>query len=547
VVKNQDMFATVQSKTTVTMMTSSKVRGILSPTSWVLIFWNLMFILVLGYELVVMPLQVFNLNHGSGFLFVMQWSTVIFWSVDLVLTFFVGFFDEDGFLVLSRKKIAMHYFKTWLVPDVVVVTIDWLMIISGTSTIQVVGILRMGKLFRYIRVLRILRILRLRKLREAVKSIDEFVNSQYFTVVKSIVLNMLGIMLISHFIGCLWYLIGTQSIPGYGTWVLADGYDKRNWLYNYLTALHWSLTQFTPGSMSVQPHNIPERTYAIIVLVFGMIIFSSIVSSITAATNSLKQMNARYQRQIWQLRKFLKDENISAAVASRVTRYSDTVIQPKQNKVSLKDVELISMLPRSLYMDLMLNIYDDYLQEHALFRALIERSRTLMQKVCCKAMTKVDLSIGDELFGPGETANFMYFIARGKFLYTLEYLEKNIEVEPSRWCCEAVLWTPWIHRGRMKALIDSELIALNCHDFLEIVKSYRQHLSLPQMYGKAFVKQMNDIAGRSCSGDLEDDVGLSDLLQMEEETATKLLEGSAQDDENNDNNDTTPQNAMEQD
>jgi len=34
---------------------------------------------------------------------------------------------------------------------------------------------------------------------------------------------------------------------------------------------------------------------------------------------------------------------------------------------------------------------------------------------------------------------------------------------------------------------------------------------------------------------------------MEEETATKLLEGSAQDDENNDNNDTTPQNAMEQD
>merc|ERR1719424_530257 len=120
----------------------------------------------------------------------------------------------------------------------------------------------------------------------------------------------------------MFYLIGqsTDGLAGYDNWLHAHRYPQYGgterivdapWGYQYLVALHWSITQFTPGSMHVQPQNIIERTFAISVLVAGMIIFSSIVSSITAATNGLKSMNARYKRQMYLFRKLCKDQRLS--------------------------------------------------------------------------------------------------------------------------------------------------------------------------------------------------------------------------------------------
>merc|ERR1719217_713075 len=100
---------------------------------------------------------------------------------------------------------------------------------------------------------------------------------------------MICMLVISHFVGCFWYYVGNG---GHG-WVAAYKFDQESWGHAYLTSLHWSITQFTPGSMAVQPQNIIERGIAVLVLIGGMIVFSSIVSNITAATNSLKNINAR--------------------------------------------------------------------------------------------------------------------------------------------------------------------------------------------------------------------------------------------------------------
>ena len=50
--------------------------------------------------------------------------------------------------------------------------------------------------------------------------------------------------------------------------------------------------RFTPGSMKVEAVNSVERLYSVVVLVLGMVVFSSTVSSITSATNNLKDINA---------------------------------------------------------------------------------------------------------------------------------------------------------------------------------------------------------------------------------------------------------------
>lgn len=48
----------------------------------------------------------------------------IFWNLDLFISFITGYYDE-GALVFSRAKIALHYAKTWLLFDVALVSMDW--------------------------------------------------------------------------------------------------------------------------------------------------------------------------------------------------------------------------------------------------------------------------------------------------------------------------------------------------------------------------------------------------------------------------------------
>merc|ERR1712176_173624 len=102
----------------------------------------------------------------------------------------------------------------------------------------------------------------------------------------------MGIM--NHYLACFWFFLfmSLQSDHNYVcagtsdcTWTeVAFGGDRNvPIMYAYSTALHWSLTQFTPASMEVTPKNAYERFFNIVVIVMALVIFSSFVSSITQA------------------------------------------------------------------------------------------------------------------------------------------------------------------------------------------------------------------------------------------------------------------------
>merc|ERR1712185_398781 len=99
---------------------------------------------------------------------------------------------------------------------------------------------------------------------------------------------MTAMLMTNHFVACAWYALGT----------IGHDLNQHNWLdahhmlhfdafYKYITAYHWSLTHFTPGSMHIQPMNALERLFAVLLLIWGMVVFSSFVSSITSAMTQI--------------------------------------------------------------------------------------------------------------------------------------------------------------------------------------------------------------------------------------------------------------------
>lgn len=72
----------------------------------------------------------------------------------------------------------------------------------------------------------------------------------------------------------------------------------------YVTAVHWSLTQFTPSSMDVAPGlsdgdelesevatNEYERIFSVIVTMAGLIVFSLFLGSINQALAKLRRLS----------------------------------------------------------------------------------------------------------------------------------------------------------------------------------------------------------------------------------------------------------------
>merc|ERR1712190_245924 len=108
------------------------------------------------------------------------------------------------------------------------------------------------------------------------------------------------------------------------------------------------------------------------------------------------------------------------------------------------------------------------------------------------AITRSSLASGDILFSGGEMPEEpqMFFITVGSMIYAKEG-SCSIYVETGSWACEAMLWTPWVYRGVLRARTDSNIMHLDTTKFQTIACQFLSSDADPRKYGKEFVKHLN--------------------------------------------------------
>jgi len=492
-------------------------RFILYPTNVCVLAWSFVAVLVLMYEMILFPMSVFAMPEGGG-LAVVTVLAACFWTCDFILTFFVAYVGAEGNYVIDYKRIARKYARSWIGIDILVMSVDWMTIVDNAGRL---GALKAAKVLRYLRILRVVRILRLHKLSAAFQKFDDYMNSAYITVGKGLVLNIFSLALMAHMTGCIWYWIGTWEIEGYSNWI--DQYQYRaheaSWQWAYLTSLHWSVAQFSPGGVEVVPQNPWERAYCVFCLFLGILFFASSLHSVNQAMEQIKNMHERFNRAYQSLRRYFREQSISPELVSRVFRYSEKVLKAKFDKVGLTHVELLPMLPRTMYMQVMVELYDQALYVHPLFAWFGSKSVTVLQEICSMALEEVNLCSSDVLFNAGQSASSMYFAIEGTLQYRMGNLP-TITIRPTTAFCEAVLWTPWVHQGSMSTLEESELLCVVSSKFQEVVSRHHRDLAVIQRYAIQYVYSMNELAGFFTDA-TDDDCDLSDLLTID--SAIKVL------------------------
>merc|ERR1719336_2798616 len=118
-------------------------------------------------------------------------------------------------------------------------------------------------------------------------------------------------------------------------------------------ALHYCLAQFH-GTSEIMPGNLPERLFAVITLVFGMLMFSAIVSIITGTFFNIRQSYRENNEFMNRLSEYLKRHDISPDLKLIVKRHVEN------SRAWCRDVvyekELLEPLPKHVRKSLLVEV-----------------------------------------------------------------------------------------------------------------------------------------------------------------------------------------------
>eukprot|EP00747_Dinoflagellata_sp_TGD_P054345 gnl/TRDRNA2_/TRDRNA2_148960_c0_seq1.p1 gnl/TRDRNA2_/TRDRNA2_148960_c0~~gnl/TRDRNA2_/TRDRNA2_148960_c0_seq1.p1 ORF type:complete len:631 (+),score=58.94 gnl/TRDRNA2_/TRDRNA2_148960_c0_seq1:246-1895(+) len=475
------------------------VSRLVNPSSRGRLTYDVIGMIALHYDLVMIPVMLaFNPPANPGFQGIF-WFSLIYWTFDIPASCSVGYFDRKGRLEMRFSNVLRHYCTTWFPFDLALVSLDWFFLFLASEDSQS-GLAGIGRVARILRVLRCLRLLRLAKLKAIWRSIHDRVDSEYLTIVMHIVKLVLCIVAVNHYIGCSWYALGAStSKPERWTKYMDD--EDIDLFHRYLTCLHWSFVQFTPGASPIQPQNSNEMLFVIITLVFALVIFSSFVSSITQAMTRLRNINAQQENHFWKLRKYFRQQNIPRDLSTRVYRYINIVLVKERGRVKPAEVEYLNLISGPLGLELKAELQQPVLSVHPLFYQICTQFKDVLRELCStsSALEKVMLSRKDTLFSSGREATMMYFVTQGSLGYSV--IDRSTgaategmpqEVEAGKWCSEAALWTRWAHQGWMVAISECELTSLSSAKFREVVVHFPAQKNVVADWGQRFIEELND-------------------------------------------------------
>jgi len=322
------------------------------------------------------------------------------------------------------------------------------------------------------------------------RHVDDMIDSEYVSICVHIVRMIVLLLVINHLIGCAWFAIA--STANGDTWVLIHGFSDDNWSYQYATAFHWSITQFTPASMHVQPQNMSERTFAIAVVVFALVVFSYLVGSITGSLTQLRSMQEDTSKQFWNVRRYMKKNRVSVSLAGRIQRYLEFAWQNRKQNQQLGNIKIFSLLSDQLRSELECELSVSHLSIHPLFAHLHSLSTVTVHRLASLAIQRKMLACEDPLFIQGEQASQMYIVVEGKLRYlrrdTKGKLHEEMVDQGEDWISEPVLWMKeWTHLGWLTAITECDLLLVRAKEFGEVVRRNPAAFHLASAYARNYV------------------------------------------------------------
>ncbi|CAE7220484.1 Kcnh2 [Symbiodinium natans] len=292
---------------------ASEQRCILSPNGGFRSVWDFVGLVLLMKDTVDLPLMLVHvyLNELMPFWGTLSTLSVFYWCFDIILAFNTGYLRK-GEMVWSRRSIAFHYLRTWFLIDISVTFVD--------LSLEFLAFAESAAAVQFFRFLRVLRMLRLGKVGQISAFFQDKLESEVAFMEFSLFLVVLSMMLTEHVIACFWLGVGSLEDGG-KSWRQRSSLDQESVMMQYLASMRWSLAQLGIGSTNIEAVTTAEGYYTVFVAFVSVIIFSTVISSMTSLVSALHGSRMEEMAQFGILRRFLRQNNIPASLSQRILRF----------------------------------------------------------------------------------------------------------------------------------------------------------------------------------------------------------------------------------
>lgn len=240
--------------------------------------------------------------------------------------------------------------------------------------------------------------------------------------VQNVIKTFSTLIIILHVTGCLWHLAPYYNLSDNNNWITENGLDNSSLFSKYMASLYWAtVTCTTVGYGDILPVNYFELVLCLFIIVFGVAVFSYILSNLSSQFSEITRSNAMNQERIQQIDQLDQKFKIGANLVDKLTSYFNNYNAELELETNQEMSYLLKILPSTLKTQLAKFLYQDAILVN---RFLQDRDDNFYSKYL-EELKQERFVKGDVISKIGNRVENIYFIMNGVVLNktTNRYLE----------------------------------------------------------------------------------------------------------------------------
>jgi CRP-like cAMP-binding protein len=377
--------------------------------------WDLSAVTMLVYVTITVPLRAcFDIDMclwSAGF-----WIDAIvdlFFIVDVFVNLRTSFYDRNGFRENRPSKMARNYMKGWFTIDVIsCLPVGYVQYFVQTECSS--GTSDNYKVVKTLRLLKMSKMLRLARVKRILARYGSDVNyQQYF----NIGMTLFTILLLTHLLACVFYLIGEGSETlNNGQYVAGWVEQEENWweagsqnmsLAIALSAKYSTSMYYVLNALDDNGFTTTERSFGVMAEFCRDLILGLVASLITTIQMSMNSNDDEKSQKLKRLRTWMQTKRLPKAFQSRAMEHFNELWN---NQSSIDLTEILDQCPPAMASNMSELLYGRFLSTVPIFHGL---SPQVIGALCmrCKSLLAMKNQHNNR---EGEPGKEMYMVMGGE-------------------------------------------------------------------------------------------------------------------------------------
>ena len=405
----------------------------ISPDHPLLIYWELLITILILYSITISPyLLAFSIDN-LPYKVIDIISDFVF-LCDLVLNFFIGYFDSDNdTLVSSKAKIAVHYLKSFFIVDLIS-SIPFSLIstvfinnddnIKNLSQFQKIDGIR--KIFRLLKWMKLFKIFKYSN--QSISSSDKkeninLISSFTKTKIGIFLKFLIFITLLIHCCSCMWIFIGQlyKNNTTTDSWLNLPQMRNKPQSYIYVSSLYFLMnSMLSDGYGDITATSLIERLFMICFMMVGCAVYSLMLTTLSSIFSRIDPKTYEFAHKECVLEQLRCEYPISDSLYDNIKK----ALKHDYYKWKEDQLKLLDSLPGSLRNDLYLKMNENQIKHLHFFK---NQSYDFIL-FTVPLLKSVQYSKDDMIISVGNLVEEMFMIIRGTVSLRIGYKYNNYEI-----------------------------------------------------------------------------------------------------------------------